>query len=884
MQTSGVGVVPQPQAPRRPTLAYVASGGQVRYVSLGDEPLLLGRSPAADVPLREPTVSLRHARIEPDGRGGHVLVDCGSRNGTFVNGQRIERHPLRSGDKVAIGGTVFLYLDRAPHGAGGRPALESEPRLLRHGSTTTIGISPQQLEDELSEPGTVLAGEQPGPGLAQQRLHALFQLGSRLNRLRDEAAFVQAMCGLLQELFSGCRLAITLGEDEQADEQPRAAVVPEGQPDFAHEPPLMELCGEARARRMTLLSLPPPLLAATPEDEPAGALLASGERVPSAIAAPLLEDERVVGLLYVEARPPLPALSSDEMRLVATLAAQASVILSNIRLHAASARANAELERARAQLEQANRELERRVEERTREIERLADVVTHATDAIVVMDAEGRVQVWNDAARALFGYTAEQARGRLLRELVTRPELPAGAQPWLELERRGAAQGAEAVWSAADGTPLEVQVALFPVGREPGRGLAAIVRDMRERNRLHEELTRAAKLAAVGALSAEIAHQFNNYLAGILGNAELLELEELGEDARASVSAILESGRRARRAIADLLAFSRESRGTGEPVALHGIIERALRLVERRLFVAGLRLVREVRREATVRGEAGRLVLMLLNFLTNAADATPRGGEVGVSLDVEGEWAVLQVWDSGVGMEESVRQRIFEPYFTTKGGEHGRGLGLAIAHEIVKWHGGRIAVASAPGRGTRITVQLPLETGAASEPAPAPPPASGEEGGAARSAGPAPPPAPPVVSPGQALRVLVVDDEADVRAAMAAMVRKLGHHAAALASAEAALEHLEREPADLVVSDYAMPGRTGLDLLRELRRRGLDIPFILVTGHAPPQAARLRELGAQELLRKPFAFAELAAALERARSARAGGDGPAAAHTAAPAG
>ncbi len=845
---------------RRPLLAFVSASGQIRYVELGEEALSIGRSPRSDIPLRNATVSLRHARIEPSGDGRFLVVDCDSKNGTFVNDQPIERHVLRPGDKIRLGDTVFVYLEeRAPLADG--EVLE-RPALLRHGATTTVSVSPVEIENELAHDSGVALGRR-GEQAADRRLAALFRLCHRLNRVEDEQRFFEALLQLVAELFPRARVALFLEDDTT----PHVAVVPRGVPDFHKRPPPVEPMVEARSNAKAVLVLPTPGRDSAP-------LGRRSQRASSVLIAPLLDDaDAVSALMLVEGWPPATELGADDLRMLAILASQAAIMLRNVRLQATNRRALERLERTRAEVERINRELEDRVAERTRDIQRLAEIVTHATDAIIEMDAEGRIRNWNEAALRLLGYPADELEGKRLRALVCPHGHPAALAPWHRFAEARRAEAVGAVWRNAEGEPIDVQVSLFSIGAPEQPGIAAIVRDVGERNRLHENLVEASKLAAIGALSAEFAHEFNNLLAGIVGNAELLGFEsELSEEGRACLEAIVETGQRAREAIARFLRLGHGEQDGRERLALTDVLREAIALVERKLYMRNVRVEQTIEEVPIVYGNRCRLALMVASFLANAADAAEPGDAIALRLGVEEDRAVAVVEDRGCGMDQSTRDRMFDPYFSTKPGSGARGLGLSIAREIAKWHGGSIRVDSRPGHGTTVTVRLPLAGRCAppAEPARSCPPRTDEMDDLAT----APPPErgtetpAPTLSPAGdaaaavALRVVVVDDEDDVRAAVAGMVRRLGHEVCAFASADAVLRHLEEAPVDVVVSDYAMPGCTGLELLARLRERGHDtLPLILVTGYAPPRLAEQAIQRPRALLRKPFTMRELAAAL-----------------------
>ncbi|PIK69969.1 hybrid sensor histidine kinase/response regulator, partial [Methylobacterium frigidaeris] len=237
--------------------------------------------------------------------------------------------------------------------------------------------------------------------------------------------------------------------------------------------------------------------------------------------------------------------------------------------------------------------------------------------------------------------------------------------------------------------------------------------------------------------------------------------------------------------------------------------------------------------------------LAILNLCINGRDAMPEGGVVALSTRNEtvrdstdpnlkdGDYAVIAIRDTGTGIPPEILGRVFEPFFTTKGVGQGTGLGLAMVFGLVQQSGGTIRIDSAVGRGTTVLLYLPR---------------SREAVEAAPAAASAPAPAP------RRARILVVDDDPQVRHVTASFLNGFGYDEAEVPSGEAALERLAAERFDLVVADLAMPGMSGLDLAEAVRLRWPDLPFLLVTGHV--EAARIP--ADFSVLEKPFPSADLA--------------------------
>jgi signal transduction histidine kinase/CheY-like chemotaxis protein len=379
-----------------------------------------------------------------------------------------------------------------------------------------------------------------------------------------------------------------------------------------------------------------------------------------------------------------------------------------------------------------------------------------------------------------------------------------------------------------------------------------------ERERLLREHLEAQKLESLGLLAGGIAHDFNNLLSTVSGNAELAA-EELpgGSPARPHLAAVRAAARRGATLTRQLLAYAGQRETAAEPLDLGRLVADIGELL-RVSIPKPVELAFAIEPDLPeVRGAAGELQQVVLNLLTNAADAIgDRPGRISVALAARrlegdelaafqgeglaaGEFVVLEVADTGCGMDEATRARIFDPFFSTKGS--GRGLGLAAMAGILRTHRAGVAIDSAPGRGTRFRVALPAL--------------------ARRTGAGAAPPAP--VVPRGAGVALVVDDDATVRDVIGAMLAGVGFEVVAAAGAEEALERAAAAGAALALAvvDWELPGGNGLEVANHLRQRAPALAVVLVSG---VDSAERRAAAAPALyLAKPFAREELTAALVR---------------------
>jgi signal transduction histidine kinase len=370
--------------------------------------------------------------------------------------------------------------------------------------------------------------------------------------------------------------------------------------------------------------------------------------------------------------------------------------------------------------------------------------------------------------------------------------------------------------------------------------------------RTQAELITASKLAAVGTLAAGVAHEFNNLLAGMHGYAELGQMGTLEEKDEA-LEIVRRTCQRGVQITRRLLTFARQSDGTRELARIDEIAEGALQLISWDLARAQITVVRDYCSTTAIWAESGQIMQVVLNLLSNARDATPPGGAVTISTVDSKDWVDLTVADTGSGIAETIRERIFEPFVTTKGAlggsaVAGTGLGLSVSYGIMQAHKGQLLVESAVGTGSTFTLRLPRHFEMLS---------------------PEPPPAPPSPSTDLRLQILVVDDEAPVRVVVAQILARAGHSVVQANDGMDALTRSGHEHWDLIISDVTMPGLDGPNLIRQLRARGIATPVILMTGRVDSDGlSHTQGSDTISVLAKPFDRATLLATVGAATRGR----------------
>ncbi len=400
----------------------------------------------------------------------------------------------------------------------------------------------------------------------------------------------------------------------------------------------------------------------------------------------------------------------------------------------------------------------------------------------------------------------------------------------------------------ADGQTIFVEISSIPFDWQGSPAVLAFARDVTERKAMQARLLHRDRLAAVGTLSAGLAHEINNPLSYVLLNLQFIERELgklLGPKGQwQALSDRLEDAvhgaERVAAIVRDLRIFSRSDDGEQQPVDLARVVESAIRVAHNTVRHSAT-LVCDVREVGAVMCNPQRIEQVVLNLLINAAQALIDGDvatdRIIIRLYEEAGQAVLTVTDTGPGMSEQDQQRIFEPFFTTKPAGVGTGLGLPICRNIVERAGGKLTVASKAGQGACFEVRLPVSQHAASYP-PEPEPAS--RANRVRTG-----------------RILIVDDEPALRETLSALLSE-HYQVEAVDSATAALRALASENRfDMVLCDVMMPGRTGIDVFSEIEKHHEELKdrVVFMTGGAIGDRAQdfLRKVTNRQL-RKPFSL------------------------------
>lgn len=477
----------------------------------------------------------------------------------------------------------------------------------------------------------------------------------------------------------------------------------------------------------------------------------------------------------------------------------------------------------------------------------LATVVESMKDGLSVFDRSGRLISWNRQYPVLLNLKREAVvHGMTLEEvqdlLPERIHDGVGAPSVLaEFNRARQKHAYRFELAFADGRVVEIRS-----NPMPGGGFVTLYSDLTERRAFEAQLRQAKKMEVLGQLTGGVAHDFNNLLAAITGNLYLLEQDgSLSEPGQRFATRARSAAERGATLTRRLLAFARLQPLTPSAVEIDAFIRDLADLIE---YSVGQSVAVELdlkAADACAWVDRGQLENALLNLSINARDAMPDGGRLRLAshYDSVTDAVCLEVSDNGQGMSQDVRERVFEPFFTTKAGS-GSGLGLSIVYGFIKQSGGDIELKTEPGKGTSFIMHLP--TRAREIPREEEPAALGEST--------------------SSQLVLLVEDDPDVRSALADLLRASGHAVTIAASAEEALEVLEHTHQSLVLSDVDLGGGThGVELMRQIAEHHPRLPRILMSGlPAEILTSRFGLTDDQPLLSKPFTIPQLYVAINQA--------------------
>jgi len=460
----------------------------------------------------------------------------------------------------------------------------------------------------------------------------------------------------------------------------------------------------------------------------------------------------------------------------------------------------------------------------------LSSIVESSDDAIIGKTLDGVITSWNLGAQRIYGYSEEEVLGRPI-SLLAPDDRQNEVIEILNKIRSGVhIEHFETVRKRKTGELIHVSLSVSPIWDAQGRltGASTIARNITEQKRLEDQLRQSQKMEAIGQLAGGIAHDFNNILSAIIGYGDTMKRNMAADDLlRPHLEQILESADRAAQLTKSLLAFSRNQVMNPKPADMNEIVRKIEQFL---LRVIGEDIELKTKladRKLPVLVDTGQIDQALMNLATNARDAMPRGGVLTIDTDVmtidddfgrahgygrPGEYVLVTVTDTGIGMNEETRLRIFEPFFTTKEMGKGTGLGMSIVYGIVKQHSGYINVYSEPGQGTMFRIYLPLIRDAATEeikPEVRAYPARGTE------------------------TILVAEDDATLRKLSDSVLKEFGYTVILAEDGEDAIEKFKQnsDSIKLLVLDMIMPRKNGKEAYEAIKKINPDIKVLFASGY-----------------------------------------------------
>jgi len=529
------------------------------------------------------------------------------------------------------------------------------------------------------------------------------------------------------------------------------------------------------------------------------------EEIQSAMCVPLKAGNKIIGVIDIQSKD-TNAFSEEDFRLL-TIAGEHLAIL---------------IENARSE-------------------ERYRAVVESALDGVMVVGADGRFIYANDRLAELLGSSREELIGMDFRDFMEAE----GQQAFFSrdiLKQKGKKEvhpRYEIGIRRRDGERKEVEVSSTVILDSQGNtNTVAFLKDITEKRKMEERLLQAEKLRAVGEISSGVAHNFNNALTIILGNAQLLLYSAEDEESREALKTIEKVAKDSSRTVRRLMEFTRkEIHKELFTLDLNAVIKESIEMTKPkwRDEVQGkgipIDVVLGLGPVPPVAGIASEMREVITNMIFNAIEAMPEGGRLEIRTFLKGSKAYVQILDTGVGMTDEVRKKVFEPFFTTKSFSN-TGLGLSMSYGIVKRFGGNIEVESKVGEGTTFTIHFPVD--------------SDGKGEAQDSSD---------MKKGPQARVLVIDDEASVREILSRILMQADHHVVVAKKGDEGVRLFREKDVDIVLTDLGMPEMSGWEVCSEIKKISPHTPVGMITGwgiRLDPE--KVRESRIDFVLSKPFDF------------------------------
>ncbi len=535
------------------------------------------------------------------------------------------------------------------------------------------------------------------------------------------------------------------------------------------------------------------------------------ESINSEMCVPLKVGQKVIGVIDAQRRA-LNAFSEDHIRLLTIIGGQLATLIENLRLY----------------------------EEIKQSEEKYRTVIEGAHDGICVIGKDNRFKYVNRREAELQGLPQEKLVGMDFRDFLDETSKQIMADRFIQ---RGKEEKLSPRFELnilrRDGEVRNVEINARVIKDLNGEiNYVVFTKDITEKKKMEEQLLQAEKLRALAEMASGVAHDFNNALAAILGNTQLLLFSTQDEELKETLKIIEKVAKDSAKTVRRLQDFTREKvHQELFRVDVNSIVRDSVEItkpkwkdeVQRR--GSHIEIVSRLEEVPPVSGSTSELREVMTNMIFNAIDAMPEGGKIEIRTFQKGRGVFIQISDSGIGIAEDVRKKIFEPFFTTKPFTN-TGLGLSMSYGIIKRIGGEIEVQSKVGHGTTFTITLPIGRDSKEEAI-----------------------LPSTIKKGKKARILVIDDEEFVRSVLSRTLAQVHHQVTLAEDGEKGIQLFKEKKFDMVLTDLGMPGMSGWDVCRIIKRISPHTPVGMITGWgADMSRIKMEEYGLDFFISKPFDF------------------------------
>ena len=580
----------------------------------------------------------------------------------------------------------------------------------------------------------------------------------------------------------------------------------------------------------------------------------SGNAVHSVLCLPLIRQQQVIGLIYLENNLTPNAFTPSRVEMITMLSTQAANCLENAIFFEKTLAAEKQAQKQREQYQK---------------------LVESMNDGLGIIDPQLQITFANNALCRMTGYSAAEIKQKSVIDLLdeaNQQRLEEEVANWAEKDRHVF----EIDWIAKDGGLISTIVSPKPVYDDNGEfagflGIVTDVTDLKKANAEKElaqaQLLQSQKMEAIGMLAGGVAHDFNNYLTTILGSVDLIGINQnLPEKLKKHIHQIRNAAQLSAALTRQLLAFGRRQMLEKTAINLNAIVSNIEKMLERLIgenIELRIRLAPDLK---PINADFGQMEQIVMNLAVNARDAMPEGGYLRLKTEnividedychhvtdaAPGEFIRLTVEDSGAGMSREMMDKIFDPFFSTKGPGHGTGLGLSVVYGVVRQHQGWINVYSEPGHGTIFKIYLPISK----EP---PHPAKIDETGVQKPE--------ILLSHGKQERILLVEDQEEVREVIVTALTESGYIVQAAATIAEAREYMTRagNEFDLLFTDVILPDGNGIEFAEQAIAINPEIKILISSGYTEEKSrSDTIDRNGFHFLQKPYPLANLFDTLRR---------------------